>query len=29
MVNRLRDDLAPDPADARSWALSIGDLEVF
>jgi GNAT superfamily N-acetyltransferase len=29
MVNRLRDDLALDPAGARSWALSIGDLEVF
>jgi hypothetical protein len=29
MVNRLRDDLVPDPADLRSWALGVGDLEIF
>jgi GNAT superfamily N-acetyltransferase len=29
MVNGLRDDLVPDPADLRSWALGVGDLEIF
>jgi len=28
-VNRLRRDLVPDPGDPRSWALCLGDLEVF
>jgi len=28
-VNRLRDDFSPDPTDLRSWALSLGDVEVF
>lgn len=28
-VNPLRDDLQPDPRDLRSWALRLGDLEVF
>jgi len=29
VVNPLSDGLAPDPTDRRSWALSLGDLEVF
>ena len=29
VVNPLRDDLQPDPRDLRSWALRLGDLEVF
>lgn len=29
VVNPLSEGLAPDPADRRSWALSLGDLEVF
>jgi GNAT superfamily N-acetyltransferase len=29
VVNPLRDGLLPDPTDRRSWALSLGDLEVF
>jgi GNAT superfamily N-acetyltransferase len=28
-ANRLRDDLRPDPTDLRSWALTLGDVEVF
>jgi hypothetical protein len=28
-VNPLRDDLRPDPTDLQSWALSLGDVEVF
>jgi hypothetical protein len=29
VVNPLRDGIAPHPTDLDSWALSIGDLEVF
>jgi GNAT superfamily N-acetyltransferase len=29
VVNPLRPDLEPDPTELRSWALSLGDLEVF
>ena len=29
MVRPLRHDLDPDPADLRSWSLTLGDLEVF
>jgi GNAT superfamily N-acetyltransferase len=29
VVNPLRAGLAPDPTELRSWALSLGDLEVF
>ncbi|MGH2572280.1 MAG: GNAT family N-acetyltransferase [Actinomycetota bacterium] len=29
VVNPLRDGLRPDPIDQASWALSLGDLEVF
>jgi GNAT superfamily N-acetyltransferase len=29
VVNPLSEGLAPDPTDRRSWALSLGDLEVF
>lgn len=29
VVNALTEGLAPDPTDRRSWALSLGDLEVF
>jgi GNAT superfamily N-acetyltransferase len=29
VVNQLRSDVRPDPADLRSWALSLGDVEVF
>jgi GNAT superfamily N-acetyltransferase len=29
VVNTLRGAVRPDPADLRSWALSLGDLEVF
>ena len=29
VVNPLGHDLDPDPLDLRSWALSVGDLEVF
>jgi GNAT superfamily N-acetyltransferase len=29
VVNPLRDGLVPEPRDLSSWALSIGDLEVF
>jgi hypothetical protein len=29
VVNPLQGALAPDPYDLGSWALSIGDLEVF
>jgi GNAT superfamily N-acetyltransferase len=29
VVNPLREGIEPDPADLRSWALSLGDLEVF
>ena len=29
VVNALGHDLEPDPFDLRSWALSLGDLEVF
>jgi GNAT superfamily N-acetyltransferase len=29
VVNPLRDSLDPDPTSIRSWALSLGDLEVF
>ncbi|MGH8514934.1 MAG: hypothetical protein ACREV8_13540, partial [Gammaproteobacteria bacterium] len=29
VVNPLRADLLPDPTRRDSWALSIGDLEVF
>jgi GNAT superfamily N-acetyltransferase len=29
VVNPLTEGLAPDPTDRRSWALSLGDLEVF
>ena len=29
VVNPLRDDLRPDPTEPQSWALSLGDLEVF
>lgn len=29
VVNPLREGLRPDPEDRRSWALSLGDLEVF
>lgn len=29
VVNPLRDGVAPDPEDLRSWALALGDLEVF
>jgi GNAT superfamily N-acetyltransferase len=29
VVNPLREGIVPDPRDLRSWALSIGDLEVF
>jgi hypothetical protein len=29
VVNVLRDDLVPDPASLRSWALRLGDVEVF
>lgn len=29
VVNPLRSNIDPDPADLRSWALSLGDLEVF
>jgi GNAT superfamily N-acetyltransferase len=29
VVNPLRERLVPDPTDERSWALSLGDLEVF
>jgi GNAT superfamily N-acetyltransferase len=29
VVNPLRQGLVPDPSDLRSWALSLGDLEVF
>ena len=29
VVNPLGHDLDPDPFDLRSWALSLGDLEVF
>ncbi len=28
-ANPLRDDLRPDPTEARSWALSLGDLELI
>jgi GNAT superfamily N-acetyltransferase len=28
-ANPLRDDLRPDPTDPRSWALSLGDLELI
>ena len=29
VVNALSEDLSPDPGDPASWALSLGDLEVF
>jgi GNAT superfamily N-acetyltransferase len=29
VANTLRDHVDPDPGDERSWALSLGDLEVF
>lgn len=29
VVNPMRSHLRPDPADLRSWAFSLGDLEVF
>lgn len=29
VVNPLRSGVRPDPADLRSWALSLGDVEVF
>ncbi len=29
VVNTLGHELTPDPLDLRSWALSLGDLEVF
>lgn len=29
VVNPLRDGILPDPADAKSWALPLGDVEVF
>jgi GNAT superfamily N-acetyltransferase len=29
VANPLREGLRPDPAELRSWALSLGDLEVF
>ncbi len=29
VVNPLREGIEPDPTDLRSWALSLGDLEVF
>ena len=29
VVNPLRDGIDPDPADLSSWALTLGDLEVF
>ncbi len=29
VVNTLGHDLDPDPLDMASWALSLGDLEVF
>jgi GNAT superfamily N-acetyltransferase len=29
VANPLRGDAAPEPTDLRSWALSLGDLEVF
>jgi GNAT superfamily N-acetyltransferase len=29
VVNPLTEGLAPDPTDRRSWALSLGDVEVF
>ena len=29
VVNTLSEGLAPDPTDQRSWALSLGDMEVF
>jgi GNAT superfamily N-acetyltransferase len=29
VVNPLSDDVRPDPGQLRSWALSLGDLEVF
>jgi hypothetical protein len=29
MVNPLREALAPDPVLPRSWAMSLGDVEVF
>ena len=29
VVNPLRTDIVPDPTDLRSWAASLGDLEVF
>jgi hypothetical protein len=29
VANPLREEMDPDPTDLRSWALSLGDLEVF
>jgi len=29
VVNPLGHDLHPDPLDLTSWALTVGDLEVF
>jgi GNAT superfamily N-acetyltransferase len=29
VVNPLRSDMPPDPTELRSWALSLGDVEVF
>jgi GNAT superfamily N-acetyltransferase len=29
VVNRLHEGVQPDPTDLRSWALTLGDLEVF
>jgi hypothetical protein len=29
VANPLRTNLLPDPIDLRSWAFSLGDLEVF
>jgi hypothetical protein len=29
VVNTLKGDLDPDPTQLASWALSLGDLEVF
>jgi hypothetical protein len=29
VTNPLRGALIPDPLEPRSWALSLGDLEVF
>jgi hypothetical protein len=29
VVNRLGEPVRPDPIELRSWALTLGDLEVF